>query len=76
MSEDNEKDNSGKAPNALKDRPDKKSDLHDYKSEDKDAIDEAPKQEGEQSQETEGEEELQDKRESEAHNDESLPAGA
>jgi hypothetical protein len=33
MSEDNEKDNGSKAANTLKDRPDKKPDLHNYKSE-------------------------------------------
>ena len=38
MPEDNEKDNGSKAANRLKDRPDKKPDLHDYKSED--AMDE------------------------------------
>ncbi len=67
MSEDNEKDNGSKAANTLKDRPDKKPDLHNYKSEDKDAIGEAPKEETEQ---------LQDEYESETHKDESLPAGA
>ena len=38
MPEDIEKDNGSKAANRLKDRPDKKPDLHDYKSEDKDEI--------------------------------------
>ena len=76
MPEDNEKDNSSKTANTLKDRPDKKPDLHDYKSKDKDAMDEGQKEEGEQLQETEDEEELQDEHESGTHNDESLPAGA
>ena len=67
MPEDNEKDNGSKAGNRLKDRPDKKPDLHDYKSEDKDAIGEASKEEAEQ---------LQDEHESETRKDESLPAGA
>ena len=61
MSEDNEKDNGSKAANTLKDRPDKKPDLHNYKSEDKDAMEE---------------EKLQDESKSERRNDESLPAGA
>ena len=73
MSEDNKKDTGNKAANTLKDRPDKKPDLHDYKSEDKDEVVGAPKEEV-QVQETEDEKELQD--ESEAHNDESLPPGA
>jgi hypothetical protein len=73
MSEDNKKDTGNKAANTLKDRPDKKPDLHDYKSEDKDEVVGAPKEE-EQLQETEDEKELQDG--SEAHNDESLPPGA
>ena len=38
MSENNEKDNGTDAANTLKDRPTKKPDLHDYKSED--AMDE------------------------------------
>jgi hypothetical protein len=38
MSEDKEKDNDNNATNTLKDRPTKKPDLHDYKSEDKDEI--------------------------------------
>jgi hypothetical protein len=67
MPEDNEKDNGSKAANRLKDRPDKKPDLHDYKSEDKDVIGEASKEEAGQ---------LQDEHESETHKDESLPAGA
>ena len=67
MPEDNEKDNGSKAANRLKNRPDKKPDLHDYKSEDKEAIGQAPKEEGKQ---------LQDEHESETHKDESLPAGA
>jgi hypothetical protein len=35
MPEDNNKDNSSEAANTLKDLPNKKPDLHDYKSEDK-----------------------------------------
>ena len=73
MSEDNKKDNGKKAADTLKDRPDKKHDLHDYKSEDKYELVGAPKEEGEQLQETEDEKELQDEHKSEAHNDESLP---
>jgi hypothetical protein len=38
MSEKNEKDNAGKAGESLKDRPDKKPNVDDYKSEDKDEI--------------------------------------
>jgi hypothetical protein len=77
MPEDNEKDNGSKAANRLKDRPDKKPDLHDYKSEDKDVIGETLKEEeGEQLQETDDEEELQDEHESETPNDGSLPPGA
>jgi hypothetical protein len=38
MSEKNEKDNSGKVRKSLKDRPDKKPSIDDYKSEDKDEI--------------------------------------
>ena len=60
MSEDNKKDNGKKAADTLKDRPDKKHDLHDYKSEDKYELVGAPKEEGEQLQETEDEKELQD----------------
>jgi hypothetical protein len=43
MSEDNKKDNGKKAADTLKDRPDKKHDLHDYKSEDKYELVGAPK---------------------------------
>ena len=38
MSEKNEKDNAGKAGRSLKDRLDKKPNVDDYKSEDKDEI--------------------------------------
>ena len=38
MSEKNEKDNAGKVGKSLKDRPDKKPSVDDYKSEDKDEI--------------------------------------
>ena len=38
MSEKNDKDNDSKSAKTLKDRPDKKPDLDDYKSEDKDEI--------------------------------------
>ena len=38
MSEKNEKNSDSKSAKTLKDRPDRKPDLHDYKSEDKDAI--------------------------------------
>lgn len=38
MSEKNEKDNAGKVGKSLKDRPDKKPNVDDYKSEDKDEI--------------------------------------
>jgi hypothetical protein len=38
MPEDNKKANGSEAANTLKDRPNKKPDLHNYKSEDKDEI--------------------------------------